>query len=166
MTDITEQDRVCTGCKERKPISAFYVRAKRRLPRSICKTCDNAASLLRDKAARKDPDYRANFIVKDLRKSDKKRGMENDLTVTVVRRLIKNPCQYCDSTTTYMTLDRIDNNVGHLLSNVVPCCIRCNYIKSDMPHEAWVRLVPVIRLAYQDGLFGSWRAIPFARKAS
>jgi hypothetical protein len=55
-----------------------------------------------------------------------------------------------------MTLDRKDNSIGHLLDNVVPCCIRCNYIRRDMPFEAWLIVATGIRKAKELGLFGTW----------
>jgi hypothetical protein len=62
-----------------------------------------------------------------------------------------------------MTIDRIDNEIGHTLSNVVPACIRCNYVRRDMPHEAWLCLVEGMREAVFRGLFGSWTAATHRR---
>lgn len=55
-----------------------------------------------------------------------------------------------------MSLDRIDNSKGHIQANVVPACIRCNYLRGSMPHEAWLNLVPTIRETRIKGLFGTW----------
>jgi hypothetical protein len=55
-----------------------------------------------------------------------------------------------------MTVDRIDNNKGHLLTNVVPACLRCNLARGDMPYEAWLCLVPGLKEAREKGLFGAW----------
>lgn len=38
-------------------------------------------------------------------------------------------------------LDRIDNNTGYLLSNLVTCCKNCNYAKKDLSQDvfyAWL----------------------------
>lgn len=59
-----------------------------------------------------------------------------------------------------MTLDRIDNTRAHLKDNVVPSCIRCNYIRGSMPYEAWMNIVPSIRQTKELGLFGTWRSRP------
>jgi hypothetical protein len=39
-------------------------------------------------------------------------------------------------------------------------CIRCNYIRGSMPFAAWTLLVPAIRQAVEQGLFGTWRTKP------
>lgn len=55
-----------------------------------------------------------------------------------------------------MTVDRIDNNLAHTKSNVKPACVRCNHIRGSMPYQAWIYLVPIVRQAYELGLFGDW----------
>jgi hypothetical protein len=44
----------------------------------------------------------------------------------------------------YNGLDRVDNNIGHYINNVVPCCIICNRAKADRTLNEfidWVRNV-------------------------
>ena len=55
-----------------------------------------------------------------------------------------------------MSLDRVDNSLGHTKANVIACCIRCNFIRGTMPYEAWRCLIPGVRRAYKLGLFGTW----------
>jgi hypothetical protein len=55
-----------------------------------------------------------------------------------------------------MTLDRIDNQLGHIKSNVVAACIRCNYTRGAMPYEAWLFLAPGMQAAQQAKAFGNW----------
>lgn len=47
--------------------------------------------------------------------------------------LISKPCHYCNEALHIfgIGLDRMDNNIGYELQNVVPCCVSCNRIKSD-----------------------------------
>lgn len=42
-------------------------------------------------------------------------------------------CHYCDGSLapTGYGLDRKDNSIGYVVSNVVPCCRYCNMVKSD-----------------------------------
>lgn len=72
-------------------------------------------------------------------------------------KLISQPCFYCGligSNThkrdyinfdlRYNGLDRINNNLGYIESNVVTCCKHCNRAKSDMTAEEfqdWIRRV-------------------------
>lgn len=100
----------------------------------------------------------AKSILVDSRKTDKKRQFANDLDLDFVREAIRGGCQYCGEMTIRMTLDRIDNSVGHVKSNVIPACIRCNYVRGAMPYDAWLILAPGMTRARELGLFGSWTA--------
>lgn len=96
------------------------------------------------------------FILQDSRKSDRLKGRENDLDVEFIKDMISRPCSYCGETKIRITLDRKDNSIGHLKSNVVPACIRCNYTKRDMPYEAWLLLTDGMRKARETGVFDNW----------
>lgn len=37
----------------------------------------------------------------------------------------------------YNGLDRIDNNIGYIITNVVPCCKKCNYAKHTSSQTEW-----------------------------
>jgi hypothetical protein len=97
------------------------------------------------------------FIMGHARLYDKDRGFApGDLTKNFVRDLISKPCDYCGDEKSKMTLDRIDNDLGHTKANVVPACVRCNYLRRDMPFEAWKELASAIRRVRELGLFGDW----------
>jgi hypothetical protein len=78
-----------------------------------------------------------------------------------VENLIANGCIYCGETELRMTLDRINNDLGHLQTNVNASCRRCNWSRRDMPYAAWIRLVPEIRKIAEEGLFGDWHPGPW-----
>lgn len=105
---------------------------------------------------RLDPAKRAWCIVKDSRKSDKQSGRQNDLTIEFVDMMIENGCAYCGDDSIKMTLDRIDNSIGHIMMNVNPCCARCNYFRRDMPYTAWLELAPIIKGIRERGMLGDW----------
>lgn len=96
------------------------------------------------------------YILEDSRKSDRRKGFKNDLDNEFIKETISCGCSYCGTTELRMTLDRIDNDKGHLKSNVVPSCIRCNYIRRNMPYQAWMWIVPSIRSAVLHGLLDGW----------
>jgi len=98
----------------------------------------------------------AGAIAHDSRRSDKKSGRKNDLTLTFIRSMVSQACSYCGETEIRMTLDRVDNSIGHLMSNVVPACIRCNYARGNMPHIAWLFLIEGMKKAREAGAFGEW----------
>jgi hypothetical protein len=73
------------------------------------------------------------------------------------RKLTKLPCHYCGTPPSqscgssrgngkyvYNGLDRVDNNLGYELENVVPCCGYCNYMKMKIPvyeFKCWISKV-------------------------
>ena len=174
--DPTYGTHACNRCHKTEPEVVFNLRqfAGRFYKRHLCTTCfseyrkeklypsitsdeGRRRQSLRNKIRRKSPELTANHILGDSRRNDKQKGRDNDLDLDFVRELIKgNICSYCGETNIRITLDRIDNNFGHLKTNVLSCCIRCNGIRSNMPFEAWKHIVPKIRSARRQGLFGAW----------
>ncbi len=65
------------------------------------------------------------------------RELAYDLPDELVFELIQQPCGYCGliEPHRYNGLDRIDNKVGYIESNVVTCCRWCNFAKGDMSFE-------------------------------
>ena len=95
-------------------------------------------------------------ICVDARKADRRGGREHDLDRPFVSALISGPCEYCGDQVLRRTVDRIDNSLGHLRTNVVCACERCNYVRRDMPYQAWLVLSQAMRDAREQGLFGEW----------
>lgn len=75
------------------------------------------------------------------------------LTKDQFKELTQQNCHYCDSEPktysntdlirhnkpyVYNGLDRIDNNLGYTLKNVVPCCEICNRMKLDMTYDQFI----------------------------
>lgn len=96
------------------------------------------------------------WIWSDSRRSDRKRGLENDLTKEFIEKQIEKGCSYCGETEIRITLDRIDNRVGHIISNVVSACIRCNYVRGNMPHSAWILVAQGMKVAREQNAFDGW----------
>lgn len=72
---------------------------------------------------------------RNLKSSAKSRKLEFTIAENEYNLLIKNLCYYCDG---YFSLpeaggglDRLDNNLGYHLSNVVPCCTICNQTRNN-----------------------------------
>ena len=70
-----------------------------------------------------------------LKSGAKRRGLELTLSFIDFAIIISNPCFYCNGyfnkVMTGSGLDRINNDIGYTLTNVVSCCKTCNWIKSD-----------------------------------
>ena len=65
-----------------------------------------------------------------------KRKLNVSLTLEEFTSLIEKLCHYCNdemNTPSVMGIgiDRIDNEKGYEIDNVLPCCTACNVIKSD-----------------------------------
>lgn len=93
---------------------------------------------------------------------------DGDLTFEKFMELSQMKCAYCGATPSnnsnmyrykgsrasaerikngdfiYNGLDRIDSSIGHNLNNVVPCCAKCNYFKSDYSVEEFLNQVKKI----------------------
>lgn len=89
-----------------------------------------------------------------------KRGERLEVSKEDIKEMVEKPCEYCGYTGDRMGVDRKENDIGYLRSNLVPCCIRCNALKRDMPFAAWKSLVPAVRAAVVQGLFGDWVGHP------
>ena len=169
--------KTCSKCKEEKSIENFQqiVKKGRIYHRGACESCRykmrrwyyennpevwerrKAIENKQRQAARQDKTTRAKFIVRDAKGSDRKKGFDNDLTIEFVQALIQNGCAYCTSQEK-LSLDRIDNTIGHTQNNVQPCCWSCNYIRRDMPWEAWKIVSKAVKEATERGLLQNWRA--------
>lgn len=181
MKNLTSK--ICIACKETKSIEEFYLRNKETKYReSFCKRCSKDRVAIKNKSRRqllkqKDPekydqylknettrsrtrrqdaDFRANIIVSDSRRGDKTKGRSNDLTVEFVQKLIDDGCSYCFDSHNRMTIDRIDNSLGHTQDNVVPACVRCNYTRGNMPYLAWLKIAPIMLELRVTGQFEGW----------
>lgn len=163
---------VCNKCGEKD--SEKLVKGGRGVLRSLCKSCKNIqAAAWRDKNVdrvkkyvekdiacrklrRQSPEGLPQTILEDSRCADRKKGFENDMTLEFIEKLIAPGCSYCEDTELRMTLDRIDNSMGHTQDNVVSACIRCNYVRKTMPYKAWLLVAKKMKIAREKGLFGDW----------
>ena len=86
-----------------------------------------------------DSDRVKNSLIREYKSSAKCRELTYSMSDDFLFSLVKNPCYYCnsepfkphreDQTFLYNGLDRLDNDIGYLESNVVPCCFICNKMK-------------------------------------
>lgn len=136
----------CNKCYQRN-----LANKNRPLYRNRCKAYrDNNLEVFkkRENAYRKTVKARFSTLNQQLNK----RGLAVTITFEQYSELIKNLCYYCEGPLpqTGHGLDRLDNNKGYDLSNVVPCCGSCNKIKQDIltPEEmkAAMKAVKQVRL--------------------
>jgi hypothetical protein len=66
------------------------------------------------------------------------RGYSFLLTVDEFATFWQKPCYYCGDPIELVGLDRIDNNIGYQLDNVVSCCFKCNTWKHATSQEEFL----------------------------
>jgi len=172
MTIMTKK---CSSCLVVKPVDEFGLK-EGKYRRCYCKDCVRQKfkdmrnrlgktparialeqrQMERVKQKRKSNQTRGRFVLADSKNCDKRRGLDNDLNIDFVNSLLSQKCAYCEDSDSLLGLDRIDNNLGHTQCNVVACCRRCNYIRRNMPYEAWLLFIPAVRAARLSGVFGEW----------
>jgi len=92
-----------------------------------------------------------NGLFAGLRYGAEKRGYEWALSKEDVRQLTSRPCHYCgiepiqrikkasyNGDCIYNGLDRVDNDRGYLIDNIVPCCGTCNKMKNNMTQKEFL----------------------------
>lgn len=95
--------------------------------------------------SRKLPDNKSasNELIYKYKLRAKKENIDWDLTDDQCMEIFKRNCTYCGSKPSrerkrntsvfiYNGIDRVNNNKGYIFDNVVSCCMRCNYMKSNL----------------------------------
>lgn len=83
-----------------------------------------------------------------------RRGIEWGLSVDETLKLFNLNCYYCGKQPSntysgikravpflYNGIDRLDSKKGYFLDNCVSCCSRCNYIKSDIHVDEFLKFI-------------------------
>ena len=81
--------------------------------------------------------------------SAKKHNQIISIDLERIKMLMGQKCFYCQKSTYSKTgygIDRLDSTKGYVNGNVVPCCARCNFLKSDsIPFPAMFEIVDILR---------------------
>ena len=88
-------------------------------------------------------------IFNNYKNSAKNRNYEFKLSFDELKNIIYQSCHYCGSQPHVKKevygdkvitngIDRIDNNKGYLIDNVIPCCFVCNRAKSTMSYNDFI----------------------------
>lgn len=116
-------DKKCSVCNITMKVSEFHFRNKKRnLHHSSCKKCRNSL----EKATKIKPVRKFKEYIYEA----SRRSIKFDLTFDEFKSFDKKQCEYCGDSLKFIGLDRINNDLGYSLDNVVPSCFRCNHIKS------------------------------------
>jgi len=87
----------------------------------------------------------AELVYRQYQYKAKARNLTFRLSLDEFTKLIEQSCHYCGEYEV-MGVDRVDNRIGYLLSNSVPCCMECNFMKRTMEKHRFVnRAVKIAR---------------------
>ena len=135
----------CCKCKETRPLSEFY-RARKRADGygTYCKECSRQHSKQyraknHESILARECQYRRTVSGKyyKYRKNAKRRNKPFLLTIEQFSVYWQKPCGYCGAPIETIGLDRMDNDKGYTLENVIPCCKPCNEKKGTKSLEEW-----------------------------
>jgi len=95
------------------------------------------------------------YKIAEYKKSAKERGYKYKLTEEQFANITQQDCYYCGAKPNnaskysenngiyiYNGIDRVDNNGGYTVDNVVSCCTRCNYAKKNFTlqdYKDWIK---------------------------
>lgn len=96
-----------------------------------------------------------NTMISAYKRSANKRGYEYNLTDEQFKSLIFKKCHYCGTPPNQLKsnnkrenskllangIDRIDNNIGYIFKNCVPCCKTCNRSKDIMSNTEFMNWI-------------------------
>ena len=142
---------VLCKCKCGKEVSVRVDSLFSNSKKHIRKSCGCTKSFVNgiNAQSRRKPDSVYRFNYDRYKQSARIRNIKFNLTKEDYIEIVKKNCYYCGTEAEvkqpqrkkgdyigvpvpYNGIDRIDNTVGYEKQNCVPCCTRCNYMKSDM----------------------------------
>lgn len=150
--------RTCLSCGEKKRLRVSSIRKDAHIFTGLCNVCAAKAKLA-GVTGENHPSWQGgitlrNATIRSMQRAAKKRGYSWGITHEQCADVMQGDCFYCGSAPnntrsdpsykgktnteySYNGIDRIDNNVGYELSNIVPCCFRCNRAKGEMSIGEW-----------------------------
>jgi hypothetical protein len=91
------------------------------------------------------------YLFRNYQKSASRDNREFTIELDEFKKLIFSNCYYCgteplretkrknhNGKISYNGIDRVDNSVGYILNNCVPCCTTCNLAKRDMGQTEFI----------------------------
>ena len=105
-------------------------REKYRRLRPEIRARENARDRLRSKTL--------DGVYRGYKKNAKTKKIDFTLTKDFFKTHWQDNCFYCGETLERVGFDRVDNLVGYIVGNVVPCCPDCNWMKGTMAQKSFI----------------------------
>jgi hypothetical protein len=150
--------KICTGCHKDQPIGMFGVIKKRNgkhVQKSKCTDClQQATEYWRKNHRDRYMAYRKKYYKDNLSELRYKhyvadaaiRNRAFNIAKEEFISLFNQPCDYCGGQESLNGVDRLDNQQGYIVGNVVPCCSVCNFMKKKMNKNEFLCWVHKISL--------------------
>lgn len=106
------------------------------------------------------PDIGERYVFKRVKSDAARAGREFTLPFEWFKHMIHAPCHYCGAVDRnsinvaskrpgvwlvkdfrYNGLDRLENEVGYVIQNCVPCCVICNRAKNSMVYQEFIEWI-------------------------
>jgi len=140
----------CYDCKRFKPVGEYgrNSAAKDGLM-GKCRPCakvSRAKYFPPEKRREYNYTYRKSAVgrYKKCKQSALDRGKDWSLALEEFKSFWQKPCAYCGDIVETVGLDRVDNNVGYQVDNLVSCCCFCNVAKNNHSREFFLDKVKKI----------------------
>lgn len=157
--------KICKICKIEKSCDDFHKMKKGLMGvRSTCKECrkeEKKEYLKRDYVIEKNKKYylehkkeirdrcnkhrfTLNGQYHEYKKNAKRRKKDFNLSEEDCKPFFNGVCYYCGEEYNGLGIDRIDNEIGYVLTNLVPCCYRCNIMKHTSSKTEFIERLKLI----------------------
>lgn len=144
--------RICNSCKQEKLATSEFFYKDKNKPLGLmyrCKECDKKRPdnrnskeryknmTLEQKLSKKEKAKEYSKTVKgkaihkinSYLKYDKTKGFETNISQDFIIKILESNCSYCGYSAT--GIDRLNNSIGHIETNSIPCCKECNIARGD-----------------------------------
>lgn len=145
-----ENTKKCSKCGRELPIECFYTYNRSKDGYQCwCKDCqkeyfkENKSKIMSWlNNYNLTPKGRSIYLANRHKQHDKEKGLDNDIDAKWIREnIFSKECIYCGETDwTKLGCDRIDNSIGHVIDNVVPCCEKCNKERGRKPFDEFYNM--------------------------
>lgn len=124
--------RKCYSCKRVLALTVDNFYKNRALPAGLegkCKDCQR----------KRFQHWTPTQKLQNYRSGARHRHLSFEITKEEFMTFWQKPCYYCGQKVATIGLDRVDNDLGYTIENVVPCCSKCNFMKSAADKQEFIR---------------------------
>lgn len=106
-----------------------------------------------------------NALLGSYKRNAKHKNLPFSLTDEEVISIFESNCYYCGKVPycvferkntngpyIFTGIDRLDSSLGYTKENTVPCCSKCNYIKSDMSYKEFLEWIENVHTNLKQGI--------------